>query len=96
MMRLDIDKLKDKVSKEDLINLYITQNKGVRFCADYFNITIQGFRRLCKEYDIKKTEEQKNKAISTSNSKKETIEKRVEQLKEVKQYERDLEGKDTK
>ena len=28
--------------------------------------------------------------------KKETIEKIVEQLKEVKQYERDLEGKDTK
>ena len=74
-MRLDIDKLKNKVPKENLFNLYITQNKGVRFCADYFNITIQGFRRLCKEYDIEKTEEQKNEAISTSNSRKETIEK---------------------
>lgn len=43
------------ISKEQLYNVYIIQNKSIKETASYFGCSIPPIRRLLKEYNIKKS-----------------------------------------
>lgn len=47
----------NKPSKEDIIEYYINQLHTKKQCVEYFNVSMSGFDRLLKEYNIKKTKE---------------------------------------
>ena len=49
-----IKNLSEKISKEDLINIYILENNTKEFVAKYFNITIYALSQLLVLYEIKK------------------------------------------
>lgn len=69
----------------------VTQTKDLQESLEFSFETLSNEKlNLVIRWEYTKVE------IPIEIDKKETIEKIVEQLKEVKQYERDLEGKDTK
>ena len=69
----------------------VTQTKDLQETLEFSFETLSNEKlNLVIRWEYTKVE------IPIEIDKKETIEKIVEQLKEVKQYERDLEGKDTK
>jgi len=49
---------REKPLKEDVIELYIDQNKSVKECAEYFGLNIRMFQTMLKEFGIKKDRNQ--------------------------------------
>ena len=49
---------REKPIKEDIIELYIDQNKSVKECAEYFGLNMRMFQSILKEFNIKKDRKQ--------------------------------------
>ncbi len=73
-----------ELDEKILIKLYITENKTVQDIANFFNISTASVNRFLKKYDIKKSEEQRKKAISNTKQNK-TIEERAEYAVKISQ-----------
>ena len=61
--KIDIEELKVIVSKEELYDLYVTQNKSKKEILNFYNLTIKGLEYLLKTYNIKKNFEKNQKNI---------------------------------
>ena len=60
---------KIEISKEQLYDVFIVQNKTIQETADYFSCSKSPIRRLLKEYNIEKPEEAKHLINSQKNIK---------------------------
>jgi len=61
------DELKAIISKEELYELYITQNKSRKYIMDKYSLTVRVLTELLKLYNIKKLN------ITTDNISKEIL-----------------------
>ena len=60
MKKINIEELKAKISREELYDLYITQNKTQKEVQDYYPISEAYLKKLLIEYGIKKQKADKN------------------------------------
>jgi len=65
--KIDIEKLKSRISYEEFYDLYITQNKNKQYIRKVFDLSDREFRKLAKTYNTNKSEKLKNNKFEYAN-----------------------------
>jgi len=68
------------IPRDEVFDLYITQNLSLKTCANHYGITKERFRQILSDFDITKTDEAKEKARKEGMSKLYSDPERIEEM----------------